>query len=109
MPEGSEVAELQRRGLNISGFAGAHPLGGGYCHSGSHEQSLEAYVKPPAPEVCTTDHRCHGLSLDDDKAPASALILLPAGTPASTPASMLATTPTATPIATPARLLWDVQ
>ena len=43
MPEGSEVAELQRRGLSISGFAGAQSLGGGYCH---------------------------GPSLDDDKAPA---------------------------------------
>ena len=43
MPEGSEVAELQRRGFSISGFAGAQSLGGGYCH---------------------------GPSLDDDKAPA---------------------------------------
>ena len=43
IPEGSEVAELQRRGLSISSFARAQSLGGGYCH---------------------------GPSLDDDKAPA---------------------------------------
>ena len=83
MPEGSEVAELQRRGLNISGFAGAHPLGGGYWH---------------------------GPSLDDDKAPARMLSPLPASTAASTLAtSTCATIPTAIPIDTPARLLWDVQ
>ena len=35
MPEGSEVAMLQRRGLSISGFAGAQLLRGGYCHGPS--------------------------------------------------------------------------
>ena len=43
MTEESEVAELQRQGLSISGFARAQSLGGGYCH---------------------------GPSLNDDKAPA---------------------------------------
>ena len=46
MPEGSEVAELQRRGLRISGFARAQLLSGG---------------------------NCHGPLLDDDKAPAMSL------------------------------------
>ena len=44
MPQGFEVAELQCRGLSISGFAGAQSLRGGDCH---------------------------GPSLDDDKAPAT--------------------------------------
>ena len=69
MHEGSEVAELQCRGLSISGFAGAQSLRGGYCH---------------------------GPSLDDDKAPAmghgsslydKALITTPAATPGTTPAA----------------------
>ena len=55
MPEGSEVAELQRRGLSISGFAGAQSLRGGYCHSPSLDDD-----KAPA--------MGHGSSLDD-KAP----------------------------------------
>ena len=37
MPEGSEVAELQRRGLSISGFARAQLLGWDYCHGPSHD------------------------------------------------------------------------
>ena len=35
MPMGSDVAELQRRGFSISGFAGAQSLGGGYFHGPS--------------------------------------------------------------------------
>ena len=73
MPEGSEVAELQRRGLSISGFAGAQSLRGGYCHGPSLDDD-----KAPA--------LGHGSSLDD-KAPVT--------TPAATPAAM----PAATPIA----------
>ena len=70
MPEGSEVAELQRRGLSISGFARAQSLRGGYCD---------------------------GLSLDDDKAPAmghrsSLDDKAPVTTPAATPAAMPAAT-----------------
>ena len=57
MPEGSEVAELQRRGLSISGFAGAQSLRGSYCHSPSLDDD-----KAPA-----TGHR----SSLDDKAPAA--------------------------------------
>ena len=73
MPEGSEVAELQRRGLSISGFAGVQSLRGGYCH---------------------------GPSLDDDKAPAmgheSTLddktpVTAPAATPAATSIAKLPT------------------
>ena len=52
MPEGSEVAELQRRGLSISGFAGAQSLRGGYCHGPSLDND-----KAPATS--------HGSSLDD--------------------------------------------
>ena len=44
MPKGSEVAELQHRGLSFCGFTGAQSLRGGYYH---------------------------GPSLDDDKAPAT--------------------------------------
>ena len=32
MPEGAEVVELQRRGLNARGFVGAQPLEEGNCH-----------------------------------------------------------------------------
>ncbi len=76
MPEGSEIAELQRRGLNISGFAGAHPLGGGYCHGAerdhstalawchgagfSHSAALALRCDIPAAR-----HTSHGISLVD--------------------------------------------
>ena len=73
MSEGSKVAELQRRGLSISGFTGTQSLRGGYCH---------------------------GLSLDDDKAPARGHGLsLDDKAPVTTPAAAPATTPAATPIA----------
>ena len=72
---GSEVPELQRRGLSISGFAGAQSLRGGYCH---------------------------GPSIDDDKAPAMGHALslddkTHVTTPAATPAAMfIAKLPTVT-------------
>ena len=49
MPEGSDVVELQRRGSNISGFAGAQSLGGGCCHG-----SPRGDDKPPATTPATT-------------------------------------------------------
>ena len=67
MPEGSEVAELQRRGLYISGFTGAQSLRGGYCHSPSLDDDKASAMG-------------HGSSLDD-KAP----VTMPAATPATTP------------------------
>ena len=73
MPEGSEVAELQRRGLSINSFAKAQLLRAGYCH---------------------------GLSLDDDKAPAKGQgSSLDDKGPVTSPAATPATTPAATPIA----------
>ena len=69
MPERSEVAELQRRDLSISSFAGAQSFTG--CN-------------------------CHGPSLDDDRAPAGGHeSSLNDKVPVTTPA---ASTPTATPI-----------
>ena len=66
MPEGSEVAELQRRGLSISGFAGAQSLRGSYYH---------------------------GPSLDDDKALATGHVSsLDDKAPITTPATMPTTT-----------------
>ena len=66
MHEGSEIAELQRRGLSISGFAGAQSFRGGYCH---------------------------GPSLNDDKAPAMGHeSSLNDRTPVTTPAATHAAT-----------------
>ena len=62
MPEGSEVAELQRRGLSISGFARAQSLRGSYCH----DPSLDDDIAPATG---------HGSSLGD-KAP----VTMPAAT-----------------------------
>ena len=62
MTEGSEVAELQQRGLSISGFAGAQSLGGGYSHG-------------PSLDDDTAPAMGHGLSIDDK-------------TPDTTPAAM---------------------
>ena len=73
MPEGSEVAELQRRGLSISGFAGAQSLRGGYCQGPSLDDD-----KAPA--------MGHGSSLDD-KTP----VTMPAATPAATSIAKLPT------------------
>ena len=66
MAEGSEVAELQRRGLSISGFAGAQSLRGGNCHGPSLDDDKALLMS-------------HGSSLDD-KAP----VTTPATTPAAT-------------------------
>ena len=71
--QGSELAELQRRGLSIGGFAGGQSLRGGYCHGPSLDDD-----KAPA-----TGHR---LSLDD-KAP----VATPAATPAITSIAKLPT------------------
>ena len=73
MPERSEVTELHRRGLSISGFAGAQSLRGGYCHGPSLDDD-----KAPA--------MGHGSSLDDKE---------PVTTPAATPtATHIAKLPT---------------
>ena len=69
MAEGTEVAELQRRGLSISGFAGVQSLRGGYCHGPSLDDD----------KALATGH---GSSLDD-KAP----VTTPAATPAATSAA----------------------
>ena len=69
MPEGSEVAELQWRGLSISGFARAQSLRRGYCHGPSLDDD-----NAPATG--------HGSSIDD-KAP----VTMPAATPATMPAA----------------------
>ena len=68
MPEGSKVAELQRRGLSISGFARAQSLRGDYCHGPSLNDNRGPAI-------------CHRSSLND-KAP----VTTPAATPAATPA-----------------------
>ena len=73
MHEGSEVAELQRRGLSISGFAGAQSLRGSYYHGPSLDND-----KAPATG--------HGSSVDDKA-------------PVTMPATTAATTPTTTSIA----------
>ena len=65
MPEASEVAELQHRGLSISGFAGAQSLRGGYCYGPSLDDD-----KAPA--------MGHGSSLDD-KAPVTTPAAVRAG------------------------------
>ena len=65
MREGSEVAELQRRGLSISGFAGAQLLRGGYYHGPSLDDDKAPVMS-------------HGSSLDD-KTP----VTMPAATPAA--------------------------
>jgi hypothetical protein len=53
MPEGSEVEELQRRGLNVSGFAGAQHGEGGYCHGlpRNHSRSLDPVKCVPAKPI----------------------------------------------------------
>ena len=68
MPEGSEVAELQHRGLSISGFARDQSLRGGYCHGPSLDDDKASAMG-------------QGSSLDD-KAP----VTMPADMPAATPA-----------------------
>ena len=40
MPEGAEKEELRRRGLNLSGFAGAQPLERGYCHGAAQSPTI---------------------------------------------------------------------
>ena len=74
MPEGSEVAELQRRVLSISGFAGAQSLRGGDCNGPSLDDDKALAMG-------------HKFSLDD-KAP----VTMPAATPTATPAIMPAVT-----------------
>ena len=73
MAEGSEVAELQRRGLSISGFTGAQSLRGGNCHGPSLDDDKALAMS-------------HGSSLDD-KAP----VTTPAATPAATSIAKLPT------------------
>ena len=55
MPEGSEQAELQHRGLNASGFAGAQSKGGGCCHgpgpTRGHALSLGQPTIPRLPTI----------------------------------------------------------
>ena len=71
MREGSEQAELQRRGLNASGFAGAQSKGGGCCHGPdparghAHSPGQPTVPRLPTIEVGNRDVSLEAHSIQD--------------------------------------------
>ena len=103
MPDGAENEELRRRGLNLSGFAGAQPLERGYCQGAAESPTITRHKAPRSPEVTRYDS-AHGARDDltphkDPREPQPALHATPATAPTAAPI-MTATAPTATPTTT---------
>ena len=88
MPDGAEKEELQRRCLNLSGFAGAQPLERGYCHGAAESPTTTRHKVRGSPEVTCYDSASsaedESTPQEEPREPQAALYATPATPPTAT-------------------------